>query len=308
MHTNAIENVVYLSALGDGWGYLNEFTKFQSMPKDIKIPDVIRISDDTQMAIAVIDGLLPKDPGSHAELLNISDRFIVWNNDPDNNRAPGETCKKALNLLEMNRSQDNPFAGTVTHSKGCGANMRAGWLGLLNRPIEDIKALAREQARITHGHPTALEASALTALGVWAIAHHEVAQGQLVEFLIENAELGDNLDALNRAYNTSNETILDLNNDPCLYVGEGWVAEEALALAARLYDVYYDPKQGLYRGVRTGGDSDSIACIAGSFFGAGLARNWREFFDQPIRFEPRYEQELKSVVIRLKAWNSTPDW
>ena len=55
------------------------------------------------------------------------------------------------------------------------------------------------------------------------------------------------------------------------YLGEGWVGEEAVALA--LYCFMRYPKayeKVVIRGANTNGDSDSIACIAGSISGAYL--------------------------------------
>lgn len=66
------------------------------------------------------------------------------------------------------------------------------------------------------------------------------------------------------------------------HIGEGWVGEEAVALA--LYCVLRYPDDyvaAVRRGANTDGDSDSIACIAGGILGArlGLAAipaDWRE--------------------------------
>jgi ADP-ribosylglycohydrolase len=55
------------------------------------------------------------------------------------------------------------------------------------------------------------------------------------------------------------------------HIGEGWVGEEALALA--LYCVWRYPDDYaacVRRAANTNGDSDSIACIAGGLLGARL--------------------------------------
>jgi ADP-ribosylglycohydrolase len=55
------------------------------------------------------------------------------------------------------------------------------------------------------------------------------------------------------------------------YLGQGWVGEEAVALA--LYCFLRNPEsyeKVIIRGANTNGDSDSIACIAGSISGAHL--------------------------------------
>jgi ADP-ribosylglycohydrolase len=53
------------------------------------------------------------------------------------------------------------------------------------------------------------------------------------------------------------------------YLGEGWVGEEAVALALYCYLRHPDSyEKVVIRGANTNGDSDSIACIAGSISGA----------------------------------------
>ncbi|MBW1896452.1 MAG: ADP-ribosylglycohydrolase family protein [Deltaproteobacteria bacterium] len=55
------------------------------------------------------------------------------------------------------------------------------------------------------------------------------------------------------------------------YLGEGWIGEEAVALA--LYCFLRQPddyRKVVIRGANTNGDSDSIACIGGSISGAYL--------------------------------------
>jgi ADP-ribosylglycohydrolase len=55
------------------------------------------------------------------------------------------------------------------------------------------------------------------------------------------------------------------------FLGEGWVGEEAVALALYCFLKYPDDYvKVVLRGANTNGDSDSIACIAGSISGAYL--------------------------------------
>ncbi|MBW1896990.1 MAG: ADP-ribosylglycohydrolase family protein, partial [Deltaproteobacteria bacterium] len=55
------------------------------------------------------------------------------------------------------------------------------------------------------------------------------------------------------------------------YLGEGWIGEEAVALALYCFLRYPDNyEKVVIRGANTNGDSDSIACIAGSISGASL--------------------------------------
>jgi ADP-ribosylglycohydrolase len=61
----------------------------------------------------------------------------------------------------------------------------------------------------------------------------------------------------------------DKLSDPCLATGAGWIAEQAFATALLCFLLFPDdPLAVLRRAAVTSGDSDSIACIAGSFAGA----------------------------------------
>jgi ADP-ribosylglycohydrolase len=58
------------------------------------------------------------------------------------------------------------------------------------------------------------------------------------------------------------------------YLGEGWIGEEAVALALYCFLRYQDDYRAtVLRGANTNGDSDSIACIAGAFSGAYVGKD-----------------------------------
>jgi ADP-ribosylglycohydrolase len=223
--------------------------------------------------------------------------FIAWNRSPENNRAPGNTCLRACDLLERPELpwQDASQIG----SKGCGANMRVAPVGLVPGLSDEQRAGAAQlQAALTHGHPTALAASDLTAHAVRLLAQGAEPTGLvglLRSYAYENRTryherwLGDLwtrsqdpspqhfiargwddcLEILNRLQDAvrgaSPET------DPCLATGEGWIAEEALATGLLCFLWFVDePLTALRRAACTSGDSDSIACLTGAFAGAYL--------------------------------------
>lgn len=152
------------------------------------------------------------------------------------------------------------------------------------------------QSALTHGHPTALAASDLTAHAVWLLAAG-TGPGDLLGSLRAHALrsrgvyradwLGDLaehshdpvpasfsargwdecLAALDRVENAL--VSADPEADPCLAAGAGWIAEEALA--AGLYCFLMlpdDPQAVVRRAAYSSGDSDSIAALAGAFAGA----------------------------------------
>lgn len=262
--------------------------------------DPALVTDDTQMAIAVglalLDALAnpPFTPDLVAPMWRR--RFVDWLNSPDNNRAPGNTCLRACRDLAAGR----PWVeATVAGSKGCGANMRVAPVGLAPGLTDETRAGASQlQAAMTHGHPTGLAASELTAFAVRWLAdgmapaalpaalrdrcreqravYHERWLGTLwqrpgmdaPETFIARGwdECLDVLDRLDEALARG-----DRASDPCEITGAGWCAEEALATGLLCFLLFPDePVAAIRRGAASSGDSDSIACLAGAFAGAHL--------------------------------------
>ena len=257
--------------------------------------DPALVTDDTQMTLAVAWALAdaPRpDPQVLADLLR--QRFLAWAISPENNRAPGNTCLRAC--AELSRGVIWQRA-SVSGSKGCGANMRVAPVGLVpGYGMDTVAGVAQLQAGMTHGHPTALAASELTAYAVRLLRagadlvdvpdllrqrcigerttyRHEWL-GSLWqrpgvespgEFIARGwAECLAALDRLDAALAWPDD-----GDDPCVRTGAGWIAEEALttALLCALWHAR-DPIDALARAATTSGDSDSIACLTGAFLGA----------------------------------------
>jgi len=229
---------------------------------------------------------------------NLIEEFILWLNDEDNNRAPGMTCITSCENLERGQKWN---IATSRNSKGCGANMRVLPLALLrfkksNITDSQIQKWSQLQSAITHGHATALTASELTVITTIKILNG-VEPSNLIDELIEHCHNQENKyykdvlgdlwerpgvldpnDYINRGWKECIESLekvkesvtINLENvDPCDLTGEGWIAEEAYATALLCFlKNHSDTKQTLIQSVNTKGDSDSIACIAGSFAGA----------------------------------------
>ncbi|GAA2262516.1 hypothetical protein GCM10010145_28560 [Streptomyces ruber] len=292
-------------ALGDALGFPTEFHDVPSILakcgpwRGTELPRPAIVTDDTQMTLALGRGLrtaLERGPLAPEPLeRTVREEFVAWSRSPENNRAPGRTCLVACGLLG---DGDRPWQdASQIHSKGCGANMRVAPIGLVPGLDDDQRAGAAQlQAALTHGHPTALAASDLTAHAVRLLAagteptglvgllrsyaydnrtrYHEHWLGDLwtrsqdpgPEHFIARGwdECLAVLDRLRQALrDPSPET------DPCLATGEGWIAEEALATGLLCFLLFLDePVTALRRAACTSGDSDSIACLAGAFAGA----------------------------------------
>ncbi|WP_171111970.1 MULTISPECIES: ADP-ribosylglycohydrolase family protein [Streptomyces] len=316
-------------ALGDALGFPTEFNNVPSILakfgpwRQMELPTPAIVTDDTQMTLALGRGLrTAMDRGvlGPAELAEpVRQEFIAWNRSPENNRAPGNTCIRACVLLEQ---PDRPWQdASQIHSKGCGANMRVAPIGLVPGLSDEQRAGAAQlQAALTHGHPTALAASDLTAHAVRLLAQGAEPAGLvglLRSYAYENRNhyherwLGDLwtraedatpeqfiargwdeclgvLDRLRDAVRT-----ISPETDPCLATGEGWIAEEALATGLLCFLLFVDePLTALRRAACTAGDSDSIACLAGAFAGAYLgAEAW------PTEWADRIEYRGELVTL-----------
>ncbi|MBL8112114.1 MAG: ADP-ribosylglycohydrolase family protein [Acidobacteria bacterium] len=241
-------------------------------------------TDDTQMSIAVARALVR---AGHRDLDTLMDvlaqEFVAWSRHPSNNRAPGGTCMSGCRSLAAGAAWRD--AG-VKGSKGCGAAMRAAPIGLYYH--DDTEALVRvaaAQSVLTHSHPTGIASSVAAAAPVAWVARGNGFDG-ILDFtrdcvamlsdetlrdlgatpqLIEEAGIGEMLRALDR---TAQSLGVEAAN-VCDLLGEAWIGEEAVSTAlwcvARAGD---DFRQSVLRGANSSGDSDSIACIAGSIAGA----------------------------------------
>ncbi|MFF3449855.1 ADP-ribosylglycohydrolase family protein [Streptomyces sp. NPDC002667] len=292
-------------ALGDALGFPTEFSTVPAILEkcgpwpQMALPRPAIVTDDTQMTLALAHGLrTAMDRGLLGPLRMeqpVREEFVNWYQSPENNRAPGRTCLVACNLLkdEKRRWQE----ASQTGSKGCGANMRVAPVGLVGGLSDEQRAGAAQlQAALTHGHPTALAASDLTAHTVRLLSQGTRPAeliGLLLSYAHENRHryhsrwLGDLWtfchDATPEQYIARgwDECIAVLENlrlvvrtaspeaDPCLATGEGWIAEEAFATGLLCFLMFADePLTALRRAACTSGDSDSIACLTGAFAGA----------------------------------------
>ncbi|MFD3976643.1 ADP-ribosylglycohydrolase family protein [Streptomyces cyaneofuscatus] len=321
-------------ALGDALGFPTEFDDVPAILakcgswRGMGLPTPAIVTDDTQMTIALGRGIrTAMDSGllTPERLVDpVRREFIAWYHSPENNRAPGNTCLTACRMLEAGPVWQE---ASQTRSKGCGANMRVAPVGLVPGLSDEQRAGAAQlQAALTHGHPTALAASDLTARAVLLLAQGAEPLGlvgQLRSYAYENSGryhtrwLGDlwryagatspeayishGWDECQGALAALQEALRDPSpeTDPCERTGDGWIAEEALATALHCFLLFpEDPVTALRRAACTRGDSDSIACLAGAFAGAHLgAGAWPQEWSERIE----YRSDLLSLAALWDA-------
>lgn len=222
-------------------------------------------------------------------------------------RAPGNTC---LSSLRTRRAQDHRIDSyikdPVNPSKGCGGVMRAAPVGMI--PWESIEEMDRESAEIaaiTHGHSLGyLPAAVLTHVVHRLIfCPEQMTLRQIVEeardtvtgIFAEDEHAGELARLINKAIALSESGGDDLDNIHAL--GEGWVGDQALAIALYCSLKYKeDFSEGLIASVNHMGDSDSTGAVTGNILGALVGY---EALDQKWKDDLELREEILKTADRL---------
>lgn len=285
---DAIRGSLLGGAVGDALGAPIEFYSYQQIINKYNGPVTNyvefgnskgSITDDTQMILFTIEGILRsnsrykcKGVCDSVSMVNMSyQRWLVTQGYPTTVdkeiinsgwlinqkalfkvRAPGNTCLSALS---------RGMYKAINNSKGCGTVMRMAPVGLFFSP-----EIAFEQgckySNITHGHPTGIISGGALAM--------------LISYLVKGKDLDDALDLVEKHLEKieySSETLLAIRkartvNDITL-LGEGWIAEEALAIGIHCaLNNKWDFAKGVIEAINITGDSDSTGAIAGNILGA----------------------------------------
>lgn len=291
-----------------------------------------RISDDTQMTLFTANGLLVGDTrmalrgigaqphdyvsrayqdwlitqrtsaparDTHASICWLMDIPALYRC-----RAPGSTCLSALTQQQGQPPLESYISHPQNHSKGCGGVMRVAPLGVSRYTAVPIEALDREGAElaaITHGHSLGYMPAAVLTHILHRIVYPEQAQTLLqivreardtVRALFASDKHLDELTArIDLAIRLADNDEPDLANIHRL--GEGWVAEETLAIAIYCALRHADDfSAGIISAVNHCGDSDSTGAVTGNILGALLG------YDAIDKVWTR-DLELRDVILEL---------
>lgn len=277
-------------ALGDALGYPVEFEKVSQMSQDHdfdKIVDKLIVSDDTQMTLFTANALL-LDGNLRINTWNcyqdwletqfkqgkseLSHRPISWLMEyPEMyaSREPGRTC-----LMTLMRGILGDLNESINQSKGCGALMRVAPLAFIDR--EDLYLVAIENSALTHGHQMSHIASAALVSLLRYISEGEtlcdsvsLMRQDIKRIFMGSLEVKVFDDLLQQAIFASEKDFDDM--EIISRLGEGWVAEETLAIALYCSLKYSnDLKKALRVAVLHDGDSDSTGSVTGQMLGTLL--------------------------------------
>lgn len=267
--------MMYGLACGDALGRLTEFQKLPEIkrtygPQGIQeLPDPAEWTDDTQMTLALARALIEAgDQDTDALMSVVTREFIAWLNDPATpRRAPGNACLRGARNLRAGVPWRE--AGDA-NSKGCGSVMRVLPVGYFyQHDTARLREVADAQGLCTHGHPAA-RAACIGGAYMVKLALEDVPVKEWLRLTWDY--VGEMSPDFDQAMARVGHVIGWTNQEAALaHIGEGWVGEEALALALYCLWLYPDDYVAcVRRAANTNGDSDSIACIAGGLSGARL--------------------------------------
>lgn len=287
---------------------------------------IAEISDDTQMTLFTANGLLlGKTRGMTRGIMGSYSSYIAlcytdwlrtqyekyplnekyhysWLiNIPElfSRRAPGKTCLTAIKS-GVNGTIDNP----INQSKGCGGIMRVAPVGLYfetdRRTIDKIDLIGAETAAITHGHELGYIPAAGLVHIIQLLSHNTdisvldavLDMKDALQRQFSDAEhLSKQIELIDRAIALSEDNINDLK--AIKELGEGWVAEETLAIAIYCSLKYCDDfDKALIAAVNHSGDSDSTGAVTGNILGAylGLKGIPQKYLDN---------LELQNIILEI---------
>lgn len=267
------------------------------------------ISDDTQMTLFTANGLLVGDtrgcmkgiqgwPRGYVAMAyqdwlytqtgTFEDRILHGNNRnswlcdvPELyvRRAPGNTCLLALAEAAHTGYVEDYVEHPKNNSKGCGGVMRIAPLALnYQMEIDMLDMEAAQIAAITHGHSLGYMPAAVLCHIINRIVFPGEKKMTLREIVVEAKETAEKIfegdkhlkeltDIIDRAIVFSENDFDDLENIKAL--GQGWVAEETLAIAIYCSLRYSDNfSSGIIAAVNHSGDSDSTGSVTGNILGA----------------------------------------
>lgn len=288
-------------AIGDALGFPIEFEKNinnKEITKYIGFNGNGIFSDDTQMTLFTANALLYNKTNCILENIkipledsifkayqdwldtqNLYDRkefgisWIKHIKELRVRRAPGNTCLQSLSL-KIEGNLENP----INDSKGCGGVMRVAPIGLFFENASFAGEIAVKSTALTHGHPLGFMPSFILACMISIILNKKISLEDAFEetMNIFNNEFNQypdykrNLaDLIRKAHKLSKENMSDI--DAIKILGEGWVAEEALAIA--LYSCFKYSNNfidAVICSINHDGDSDSTGAIAGNIMGVYL--------------------------------------
>ncbi len=241
--------------------------------------------------------------------------WLIGHKELFSRRAPGITCLSGLQNMRK------PDDAARNNSKGCGGVMRVAPIGMYYATLaadnaqhqdESMKysfGLGCQAAAITHGHATGqLASGAFAAIVMKLLVGVPLPQAidAVLPLLIAQPGHEETLQAIQRA--TQRASARPNDAEALAQLGEGWIAEEALAIALYCALSAQDFRSGVILAVNHSGDSDSTGSIAGQLLGVmhGV-QAIPELWLKALELRPVIE-EMADDLATLKEWDLASEY
>lgn len=294
MNENRIKGALYGVAVGDALGAPLEFMNAEQIAKKYgTVTEMIgggwlnvrpgEVTDDTQMSLAVAEGILAKPDSPCGE---VGMRFIEWM--ASGPKDVGNTCRSAILLTRSAIVSGEPnTAETWFHSAkrtaeasggfgaGNGALMRTIYPALYYRRGKEARRIANDIGRMTHWNEESAQAIDLYVAMVHVLTKSDFRNIEDCEAQLANTQY----DEVELQYRDLAPTGYVVNSFGCALqcCRKAHTFEEAVVMAANL-----------------GGDADTIAAITG-----GLAGAYYGYDAIPQRWIDALPASLKAQLDRL---------
>lgn len=330
-----VRGSLYGGAIGDAVWFSKRYTselEVNYLFVDEELEGAMLISDATQLSILTACGLIYSDSSAASVLESISEAYLAWNTYHRMDwyhskikdsihvkrfiewvryfspwRCPDGTCVAALEALADGKEVHND-------SKSCGGVMRVAPIalfGLSENRFADIYAMdkmAVDVARITHKNPLGFLPALIVAHVIYRLAIDDTpTRDRLCYFIQEALSVADELypalkEDIDYLRLLLKKTLLLAGSQHSLcesisLLGEGWNADEAMAMAFYCAIRYFDHFEVAIDAVQHIENSNTIAAIIGNILGAAMG-----YKALPDKYKPElYENHIECSRWIIKA-------
>ncbi|XP_043915887.1 ADP-ribose glycohydrolase ARH3 isoform X2 [Protopterus annectens] len=306
----------------------------QTKIKEYSVSEILQYSDDTAMTRSVVQSLLTKPEFDEADM---AQRFAYeFSKEPDRGYGMGAACvlKKLLSpkCTDVYQPAREQFDGKGSY--GNGGAMRVSPIALAYSDIVKVKKFARRSAELTHASSLGYNGAILQALAVHFALQGELERDKFLDMLItemkqvegDEKSLADARELKEEDYPFSCrlKKIKELlgkreisRDDIVNKLGNGIAALESVptAIYSFLHCMELDPEipeqynnfeRTILYSISLGGDTDTIATMAGAIAGAyygidQIPQTWI----QNCEASQEIEQQADKIYELLKKQDSS---
>jgi len=261
------------AVIGDIVGSVYEWNNYRDKNFDF-FKENCFYTDDTILTIAICDALLKS--GNYKELEVETIKSLRKHTNAYSFATYGPGFLKWVELKEP----------TPYNSYGNGAAMRVSPVAYVGRSIDEVKKLARIVTKVTHNHKEGIKGAEATAVSVY-LARIGVNIKEIEKFI-------------NKHYYKIDFTIDSIRQRYTFEVS----CQKSVPQALQAFFESYSFEDAIRNAISIGGDSDTIAAIAGSVAGAyykipeDMKRKARTYLDKELQDKiTQFLNSYENIVI-----------